>query len=569
MKKLADRYVVGELVLAAAAALILSGCGDSISDGSSSSLSTAAPSPAVSWQLPAGELPLGPPGLQEARTTTQVSPGVTYYQITRGQAASTDSWTVTVQFAKTQIAAAPAAAAMAAAGYQVRYDPAGTGPDGSPLGFNASIGQYATQAAAQAVATAIAQQTSNAYKPTVRNTGLDGNASSTGPWLVNVLAISPTFNGNLQNIIAGGNASGSGGMLGTGGETPQATAARLGAIAAINSGFWSTNANPAGVQLKGAASTIVSNGKLEGMAANGEPGVSFAQVDGHPTVAFLPNLSTTVTVTSAKGTSTPIVAFNSSILGQIFNCGSPDETPAPERAHDYTCTNYNDLVLYDSNFNGGLTSSTTVDPGYSGPTYEVLVSSNGQVLSGSATLGAPPPNGGYALQGLGTSAAWLQQNAPVGTALTVASQVKSNNAPVTLSPGVSLTAAGPTLLPAATVQERAVTEGWSPDYAGVDRSSFYWGWFNARNPRTMIGTAADGTILLVETDGRQPGLALGTTIQETANVMEWLGASKAINLDGGGSSAMIVNGADVGHPSDSAPANPTQRAVASSIVLTR
>jgi len=354
-----------------------------------------------------------------------------------------------------------------------------------------------------------------------------------------------------------------------GGETPQATAARLGGIAAINAGFWSTNANAAGTELKGTASAIVSNGKLEGMAVNGQPGVSFTQTNGSPSISFLPNVSTAATVTNAQGASTPIYAQNSSILGQIFSCGSPGASPNAGPALDYTCTNYNDLVMYDGNFNGGLTSSTSVDPNYSGSTYEVLVNGSGTVVSGSTVLGAPPPPGGYVLQGLGTSATWLQQNAAVGTVLTVAQNVQSNGAPVSLAAGMSLAAAGPTLLPAATVLQSAVAEGFSPTFGSIDRTaSWYWGWFMARNPRTMIGTAADGTILLVETDGRQPGLAIGTSIQETANIMQWLGATKAINLDGGGSSALIVNGSDVGHPSDSAPANPTQRAVASSIVLT-
>ncbi|WP_460900839.1 phosphodiester glycosidase family protein [Paraburkholderia jirisanensis] len=66
----------------------------------------------------------------------------------------------------------------------------------------------------------------------------------------------------------------------------------------------------------------------------------------------------------------------------------------------------------------------------------------------------------------------------------------------------------------------------------------------------------------------QPGLAIGTMMQETAALMEWIGAASAMNLDGGGSNAMVVNGIDVGHPSDNSPANPTQRAVATSIVLT-
>ncbi|MFL9950495.1 phosphodiester glycosidase family protein [Paraburkholderia agricolaris] len=563
------RTMIVSLALLTATAAPLAGCGsDSLSDSPHDNRSSSPWQPAAeAWHLPAAELPLGPSALPEARTTTQLTRGLTYYHIARGQTASTDFWTVTVEFAATQSAAAPAAAAMAAAGYQVRYDSAGFAPDGSALGFNVSIGQYAIQADAQAVALAIAKATGRKYRPTVRNTGTDGNATSTGPWLVNILAVSPTFKGNLQNVIAGGNETDVGGMLGVGGETPQATAARLGGIAAINAGFWSTNAGATGVELKGAASTIVSNGKLEGMAANGEAGVSFTQVNGQPSVVFLPNLSTTVTLANAAGASTQIVGVNRSILGQIYNCGSPGALPASGRAHDYTCTNYDDLVLYDGNFNGGRTSSVTVDAGYSGLTYAMLVDSAGQVVSGSAVLGAAPPQGGYVLQGLGTSATWLQQNATPGTMLNITPRVQSNDTAVTLSPGMSLAAAGPILLPAATVRQRAVAQGWSPNYAGVDRSGFYWGWFNARSPRTMIGKAPDGTILMVEVDGRQPGLALGTTIQETADVMQWLGAISAVNLDGGGSSAMIVNGANVGHPSDNWPSNPTQRAVASSLVL--
>jgi len=557
------RRSVASIVVTAALPVLLLGCGSS---DNSSPANTTSPA-AASWQLPTAEMQLGPSGLQEARTNSQVAPGVSYYQITRGQSATTDFWTVTVGLVKTQAAAAPAAAAMAAAGYQVRYDSAGTGPDGSPLGFNVSIGQFATQAAAQAVATTIAQQTSNAYKPTVRNTGLDGNATSTGPWLVNVLAISPTFKGNLQNIIAGGTSSNLSGMIGPAGlETPQAEAARLGGVAAINSGFGSANALSTG----GTASTMVSNGKLEGMATNGQPAVSLTQVNGSPLVTFLPNVSTSATVTNAQGVSTSINEQNSSILGQIWNCGSSGASPYSGPAMDYACTNYNELVMYDSDYNGGLTSATVVDAGYSGPTYEVLVDSKGVVLSGGTVLGAPPPPGGYALEGVGTSATWLQQNAVNGTVLTVAQNVQSNGTPVSLVAGMSVAAAGPTLLPAATVQQSAVAEGFSPTFGSIDRTaSWYWGWFIARNPRTMIGTAPDGTILLVEIDGRQPGLSIGTTIQETANVMQWLGATKAINLDGGGSSAMIVNGADVGHPSDNTPATPTQRKVISSLVLTQ
>ena len=350
---------IAAMVMASASSALLLGCAGS---------SIFSPATVANWSLPTSELPLGPSGLAENRTSEQVRPGVTYYQITRGQAAPTDFWTVTVEFADNQAAAGPAAAAMAALGHQVRYDSAGLAPDGSQLGFNVSIGQYSTQAAAQVVATAISAATKKAYVPKVRNTALDGNPGSTGPWIVNITAIAPTFKGNLQNIIAGSNASDVGGILGLGGETPQSTTGRNGGIVGINAGYWSINRNAAGVELKGPAGATISNGNLEGMSATGEAGVTFTQVNGHPTVAFLSNLSSTVTVTNSQGASAPVNGINSAILGQHFSCGSPGATPSAARAHDYTCLNYNDLVMYDGNFAGGHTSGVTVDPGYKGGT---------------------------------------------------------------------------------------------------------------------------------------------------------------------------------------------------------
>lgn len=64
--------------------------------------------------------------------------------------------------------------------------------------------------------------------------------------------------------------------------------------------------------------------------------------------------------------------------------------------------------------------------------------------------------------------------------------------------------------------------------------------FRARNPRTAVGLANEGRrLILVVIDGRQPGYSLGTTLRETAEIMLALGARDAINLDGGGSSALV------------------------------
>ncbi|MGI5824210.1 MAG: phosphodiester glycosidase family protein [Bacillota bacterium] len=60
------------------------------------------------------------------------------------------------------------------------------------------------------------------------------------------------------------------------------------------------------------------------------------------------------------------------------------------------------------------------------------------------------------------------------------------------------------------------------------------------NPRSAVGIKADGTVVLYEVDGRQKGFSVGMTMEQLAQEMLDLGCVDAINLDGGGSSAVIV-----------------------------
>jgi hypothetical protein len=71
-----------------------------------------------------------------------------------------------------------------------------------------------------------------------------------------------------------------------------------------------------------------------------------------------------------------------------------------------------------------------------------------------------------------------------------------------------------------------------------------------RQPRTGVGVTATGRILLVVVDGRQANWSLGPTAAEFADIMAGLGAVTALNLDGGGSSEMVVEGEVVNRPSD-------------------
>ncbi|NOV02156.1 phosphodiester glycosidase family protein [Paenibacillus planticolens] len=62
----------------------------------------------------------------------------------------------------------------------------------------------------------------------------------------------------------------------------------------------------------------------------------------------------------------------------------------------------------------------------------------------------------------------------------------------------------------------------------------------AVHPRSAIGTKADGTIVMIEVDGRSPGFSEGVQLQELGQLMKKLGVVQALNLDGGGSSTVVV-----------------------------
>jgi len=70
------------------------------------------------------------------------------------------------------------------------------------------------------------------------------------------------------------------------------------------------------------------------------------------------------------------------------------------------------------------------------------------------------------------------------------------------------------------------------------------------HPRTAMGYKKDGTLIIMAIQGRMKGIAAGITLTELANLFQQLGCYEAINLDGGGSSCLLVNGKETIKPSD-------------------
>lgn len=77
----------------------------------------------------------------------------------------------------------------------------------------------------------------------------------------------------------------------------------------------------------------------------------------------------------------------------------------------------------------------------------------------------------------------------------------------------------------------------------IGTSSYY----QKRHPRTAIGLSEDSnTLIIVVIDGRQPNYSVGATIPELTQILLDAGAYNAINLDGGGSSTLVID--DNGNP---------------------
>ena len=73
---------------------------------------------------------------------------------------------------------------------------------------------------------------------------------------------------------------------------------------------------------------------------------------------------------------------------------------------------------------------------------------------------------------------------------------------------------------------------------------------NDLHPRTAMGYTANGKLIILVVEGRNTGKAEGASLPELANIFLSLGAVEALNLDGGGSSCMLVQGNETIKPSD-------------------
>jgi exopolysaccharide biosynthesis protein len=108
---------------------------------------------------------------------------------------------------------------------------------------------------------------------------------------------------------------------------------------------------------------------------------------------------------------------------------------------------------------------------------------------------------------------------------------------------------GPALL-----RNGSIAVDWSPQ-------GFQASFANSRHPRTAVGRTAGGDVWWVAVDGRQK-MSPGVTLDELARLMLRLGCVDAINLDGGGSTALNLLGTTLNRPSDG-----SERKVANAVLF--
>lgn len=319
-----------------------------------------------------------------------------------------------------------------------------------------------------------------------------------GPNLVHALIVDTKAPGlRLKADLGGGTVEGPEGSR----ESVQRQVARTGALAGINADFFSfSNGDPLGLHIH--------RGELISEVARGR--VAFGiRKDGSHVIG--------------------IPVFRGSVAspdGSEFTLGGFNRAPGD-----------NELVALSPMYGVGkmIQPQTTALLQLIGDRIPVSGKVDARVVSLSDSLDVRVPGKHILLLGRGAASAWLKEHAREGIELRVLTSLTENN--TSWADVEEAVAGGPYLLKDGKVYIDYETSGHGASFS------------TARHPRTAVGVTADKKVVLAVVDGRQL-LSRGVSLPELAAVMKDLGATDAINLDGGGSSALSLRGLVLNSPSD-------------------
>ncbi|WP_248960428.1 phosphodiester glycosidase family protein [Sphaerisporangium perillae] len=476
-------------------------------------LAAAAPIPAIAdsaaaparAKLPTANFPLGEQG-SITQKQKAVAKGIDLFTVVHGK--PTDGYTVSVLMNGkdygSQSDAQAAAEAVQAAGLPVgvqEFTRPGVADFPAGVAYMVRVGLWKLDERNEAEK--IVKKLKEAdIKAKVDFLGDDG-LQTTGPWDMRVLTIDPrTFTGSYRADIGATVAKR---------ETPSSMAKKAGAVAAVNGGFFNIHTDK---NLRGEPVGIsVVNGRLLSEAVLGR---SALILKGR--TARISEVATAITATSPDGERT--------IINGVNRVAAADE-----------------LVLYTEEFG----AKTPADDG-----AEAVLDDKGQVLELRAA-GGKVAAGTRVLHGTGIMSDWIWSHAWEKWSLKVTTKVtdmRSGKA-IALTPETNIIGGGVGL----------VRDGHERITAKADGQASI-NMILRRHPRTLAGVTKSGELILAVVDGRKPGVTVGASMIEAAHLMLWLGARQAINLDGGGSSAMVVKGKVVNHPSDG-----TERGVGDALLI--
>ena len=350
-----------------------------------------------------------------------------------------------------------------------------------------------------------------------------------GPERINVLAVDPA---RVRGVLSNGRIAGRERLSGMG--------RRVNAVAGVNGTDFTPSGDPVGA--------LALDGELLSEPVDGRSALMlWAPDEGRaPSIARLRFRGRV----SVNGRSREIDGIDRT-RGLVPECGGRGgDLPTTRPNAALTCTDASELVL--------LTPRYGARPPREGGVEAIV--RDGRVARIRPPGTGPVPGDGILLTGTGDAARFLRNAAlprsrvEVGLTL-IAGGERIRVAPDDGAPGgdivpsagspTAVLGSGPRLLRAGRIAVSATVEGFDPPQA----PGFFRSFVAGRNPRTLAGVRPDGTLLLVTVDGGRPGWSSGMTLTEAARLMGSLGATDALNLDGGGSSTMIVRGEVVNRPS--------------------
>ena len=203
----------------------------------------------------------------------------------------------------------------------------------------------------------------------------------------------------------------------------------------------------------------------------------------------------------------------------------------------------NEMILFTPEFH--RTTLTNPDG------VEVIVRRNTVIGVSDLTGSSQIPSDGFVISAAGTARDWIKRNVRRGSRLRFTWRI------VSLEPNntdewrrtYSILGAGPQLIKSGRISITYLQEQMAQTFV------------TDRHPRTAIGKTADGKLLMVTVDGRQPMISVGMSLYSLADLLLELNAVDAINLDGGGSTTMVVKQKIVNKPSEQTGERPVSDAI--------